>query len=280
MSRSAQFTKQAGVTQHWTYLARAQGIPEEDAQLAHRSIQRAEGILSKALPEYKQGVSDLDNSIQMDSLHRQVELGYEPLLSALKHVQGELAESKLSIPILEKFVASITQSWSTLVRLKATQDRNDWNSYRGDVKVGRRASEKYAQLLGKVVQALAKGQQVLAKIPIAQDGDYGFTDDEWKVVKQKTAAILARAIRAGIELTGGEVEGSPRPEITDKEILFNGLEEGGEDFYLVKRPRSERRFYCRTQQHPYEPVVIAVLNAVKKTFPQVLDIHVTDDGRF
>lgn len=279
MSRAAH-TKQAGVTQRWTYLARSEGIPEDEAQLTDRSIERSRRIFASALSEVKTGQSDLDNSIQMDRLHDQVKEGFDPLLYRFQKLQEIFTEAKLTLPIVGKFMASITQSWSTLQRFKATFDRNSWNSYKGKVEVGRKALGQYVQLLGKVIPALDKGLQVLAKIPTAKEGDYGFTDDEWKVVKQKTAAILARAIRAGIELTGGEVEGTPRPELTNTEILFNGREEGGEDFYLAKRPRTERKGYCRTQQLAYEPVVISVLLAVKKAFPQVLEVHVTDDGRF
>lgn len=280
MSRIAQVTKQAGVTQRWVYLARAQGIPEETVVSLGRMVQRAARIFKEALVEVKQDLSPLENSIQMGRLHDQVKQGFEPLISVLGEVGQSLAESQNALPILGKFTESAAKSWVALERLIATLKRNDWNSYKGDPEVGKRASEKYLQLLGKVIAAFDKGQQVLAKIPTAKVGDYGFTKEEWVVVKKKVAAILAKAIRSGIALTGGLEENISRPQITDQFVMFNGADLPGEDFLFYRRPHVERKGFCKTGQEAYEPVVIAILLALKKAFPQVLEVHVTDNGQF
>lgn len=90
---------------------------------------------------------------------------------------------------------------------------------------------------------------------------------------QKLGEITKKIIAASNVPVAWESDEPTKPvEITDDLIRFNGAgyDDGHETFYL---PRCADGFiFCKTARKPYDIIVVAVLTACRKQFPDALDI--------
>ena len=87
----------------------------------------------------------------------------------------------------------------------------------------------------------------------------------------------------GLELAGPMGDGDP--EITDEVVSLNGLGEDSHEAFHISRekevedwetPKNGLYFnFCKTAQKPYDPIVVAILIALKKHFPKVI---ISSDG--
>jgi hypothetical protein len=99
----------------------------------------------------------------------------------------------------------------------------------------------------------------------------GFTGKKWSQLTSGTTAIIARAKRSGIEVAGSDSEGTV--QVTDLRIAFNGPR--GAACEPFKLSRTAGRGFCKTEQLPYDAVVVAVLIAAEATGA----LTWTSDGR-
>jgi len=77
-----------------------------------------------------------------------------------------------------------------------------------------------------------------------------------------------------IPLRGPLSDEPGRPIINDKKIAFNGVEdEGNESFVLTKRGFDFE--FCKTARKEYDAVVVEVLKAAREVNP---DIELSSDG--
>lgn len=99
----------------------------------------------------------------------------------------------------------------------------------------------------------------------------GFTGEEWSQLTSATAAIIDRAKQSGIEVAGPNSDGPA--QINDLQIAFNGPRGTACEPFTLSRTTG--RGFCKTEQLPYDAVVIAVLIAAEATGA----LTWTSDGR-
>lgn len=78
-----------------------------------------------------------------------------------------------------------------------------------------------------------------------------------------------------ILITGGWGEPGTSPEVTDFRVVFNGLEPDSHETFALTRFGSGFNF-CKTQQKPYDVMVVAVLTAAHHHFGSTISI--SSDG--
>lgn len=99
----------------------------------------------------------------------------------------------------------------------------------------------------------------------------GFTGKEWSQLTSATNSIIDRAKQSGIEVAGSDSEGTAL--INDLQIALNGPR--GAACEPFKLSRTAGRGFCKTEQLPYDAVVVAVLIAAEATGA----LTWTSDGR-
>ena len=72
--------------------------------------------------------------------------------------------------------------------------------------------------------------------------------------------------------------GSGSPVLTNDEILINGDRSTDDQYegFLVSKYPAEQKEYCKTEQRPYDAVVVSILAAIKKIAPK--SVNVRSDG--
>ena len=128
----------------------------------------------------------------------------------------------------------------------------------------------------------------------------GFTDAQWSALTMATKKIIAAAAASGVNVAGPT--GTGRPVITATHIALNGDASehlDHETFYLVKTPdEDDKRFhmevmsgygnvkpgadvasgFCKTNQKPYDAVVVSILAAATRIGKGALKAR-SDSGR-
>lgn len=92
-------------------------------------------------------------------------------------------------------------------------------------------------------------------------GHEGFEDDEWKKLTKIVKQIISKAKKDKIEIAGGD--GSGKPTISDKVISLNGKGDDGYETLRITKATQDFEF-CKTNENPYDPVVVSILAAAKK----------------
>jgi hypothetical protein len=103
-----------------------------------------------------------------------------------------------------------------------------------------------------------------------------FTDSEWKKLTTAAKSIIKQAEKDGISIKGGEGKG--KPEITNVDIWLNGDDSKGEshETFMVEKD-GELIHACKTNQKPYDAVVVSILAAIKKIRPDKVELK-SDGG--
>lgn len=84
----------------------------------------------------------------------------------------------------------------------------------------------------------------------------------WEALQVLARRIVRTAVARGIKIS--YEEGDERaPEINAKRIRLNGFDEGHETFLL----RPSYSGFCKTNQKPYDAVVVAILSTAGQTLP-------------
>jgi len=106
-----------------------------------------------------------------------------------------------------------------------------------------------------------------------------FTDQEWKKILLRAKSIIKKATEQGIALASGD--GNGKPELTPEYISLNGAgDESYESFSLGKKLHDEFNF-TKTNERPYDPVVVSLLAMIKKVAKDAVDISSDgEDGVF
>ena len=86
-------------------------------------------------------------------------------------------------------------------------------------------------------------------------------------------SIIKQAAADGIDIAGSR--GSGRPELTKKYIALNGQKPEDYESFVLSFDESEFEF-CKTNEKPYDAVVVSILAFAKKVAPDALDI--SSDG--
>ena len=102
-----------------------------------------------------------------------------------------------------------------------------------------------------------------------------FTDTEWGNLQAKVKTIFDYAKTNKIEIDdqdGGE------PICDDKTdlILFNGVGENSHETFVINKEMRRDFDFCKTQEKPYDLIVMLVLLAIKEVAPAVMKI--SSDG--
>ena len=93
--------------------------------------------------------------------------------------------------------------------------------------------------------------------------------------------ILESAKDLGIELANGLGEKGTEPTVTNDLIIFNGVEDDSHETLYIARVDDEATGnglvfnFCKTARNPYDTIVVAVLVALKKHFPESI---ISSDG--
>ena len=104
------------------------------------------------------------------------------------------------------------------------------------------------------------------------------TEAEFEALREAARQIIGRC---EIPLANGDGEPGTMPELTETEILFNGVgEDCGEGFYLSKNrtdmyqhPETGNLIdWCKTHRFPYDAVVVAVLLAAKRALGDAIEV--------
>jgi len=103
-----------------------------------------------------------------------------------------------------------------------------------------------------------------------------FTDQEWSKIIRVTKQIIGKAKKDGIIIRNGMGTGSPI--LTNKEILINGDRSTDDQYegFLVSKYPTEQNEFCKTEQRPYDAVIVSILAAIKKIAPK--SVRVSSDG--
>ena len=113
--------------------------------------------------------------------------------------------------------------------------------------------------------------------------DSGFTSAQWSSLLREADKIIKAAEKVGISIKGPH--GSGNPKLTNQHIALNGdasVKEDHESFVLTRQlyyglnnPFLESD-WCKTNNKPYDAVVVSILAAAQKIAPDV--IEVSSDG--
>ena len=103
----------------------------------------------------------------------------------------------------------------------------------------------------------------------------------FEVLTTDVKIILESAKDLGIELANGHGEEGTEPTVTNDLIIFNGVEDDSHETLYIAREDEEAKEnglvfnFCKTARKPYDTIVVAVLVAVKKHFPES---EISSDG--
>lgn len=98
-----------------------------------------------------------------------------------------------------------------------------------------------------------------------------FTDAAWTSFTNDTKSLFAST---KIPLADGFGDTGTVPEIDDKGVTFNGLEDDGHETCQITKSATDFEF-CKTARKPYDEVVVAVLKLARKYNPS---IELSSDG--
>jgi hypothetical protein len=93
--------------------------------------------------------------------------------------------------------------------------------------------------------------------------------------------ILKSAKKLGIKLANGHGEEGTTPTTSSNLIIFNGVEDDSHETLYIAREDDEVKGnelvfnFCKTARKPYDTIVVAVLVALKKHFPESI---ISSDG--
>lgn len=98
-----------------------------------------------------------------------------------------------------------------------------------------------------------------------------FTDKQWKNFVSDVKELFSKT---KIPLAGGSGDKNTVPKINNTAVSFNGLENDSHETCHITKSSTEFDF-CKTQQKPYDAVVIEVLKLARKHNPSV---ELSSDG--
>ena len=100
-----------------------------------------------------------------------------------------------------------------------------------------------------------------------------FTEVEWNSLMAAAKSIIAET---KVPLAWERDEPDQPPEVSDKRIRFNGVDDNGYETFLLTKDAHGFDF-CKTARKPYDVVVTAVLSAANAIAPGALDIRSDGD---
>jgi hypothetical protein len=103
-----------------------------------------------------------------------------------------------------------------------------------------------------------------------------FTEAEWTALTEYARKIVNAALCEKIELANGDGEAGTDPEITRGQIMLNGVDDDAHETFLLTRRVTESFSFCKTQEKPYDPVVVTILVAANTIAPDAIEI--SSDG--
>lgn len=113
----------------------------------------------------------------------------------------------------------------------------------------------------------------------------GFTPTEWAKIVNETKRVIAAC---GTPLAGPHGEAGTKPIINSEVISLNGLnDDSHETFHLECKPTTSPGEhskdgvfnFCKTEQKPYDPVVVSILHAADVIAPGALKLS-SDGGDY
>lgn len=104
-----------------------------------------------------------------------------------------------------------------------------------------------------------------------------FTEAEWVTLTEYARRVVLAALCEGIELANGMTDPNTDPDIDRVRISLNGEPPNDCDtFHLPRRCPDHAIDSCKTQQLPYDPVVVTILHAACTIAPDA--IQESSDG--
>ena len=102
-----------------------------------------------------------------------------------------------------------------------------------------------------------------------------FTNEAWTEFTNDVQSLFAST---KIPLAGGFGDTGTVPEIDDKGVTFNGLEDDGHETCQITKSVCDFEV-CKTAQKPYDAVVVQVLKLARKYNPSI-ELSSDGDGVF
>lgn len=100
-----------------------------------------------------------------------------------------------------------------------------------------------------------------------------FTDAEWTQIKSEAQEIFERS---KVPLAGPEGTPGTKPIINNDEISFNGVGDDSYETASISKKLVPFQF-CKTNERPYDPVVVEVFAMVKGIAPDAVELR-SDGG--
>ena len=101
-----------------------------------------------------------------------------------------------------------------------------------------------------------------------------FTDQEWKKILRGAKVIIAKAVAQGIALADGN--GNGKPALTPEYISLNGKSSEMYETFSLGKAASTDFDFTKTNQKPYDAVVVSILALAKRVASDAIDI--SSDG--
>lgn len=105
-------------------------------------------------------------------------------------------------------------------------------------------------------------------------GKPAFSDDQWKKLVAGVKKIIAAARKKGIEI-GGPMGNGGKVQYKGNMIALNGVGPNAHESFMLKRDLEDYEF-CKTNEKPYDDVVVSILALAKKLAPEL--IFLSSDG--
>lgn len=288
----ASMGKTAGYSHYWTYLPRSE-------MLDIRGFGVVTNQLNRSLPQVKQVIKQMEAFVPELESNEQGPMPLTLMPSGLsKRARNEfLVDFRRAFDLMNEVVAEappthplvkpissaakrLDKALTALSKAQQTFSKNRGYNYRGTGVIAR-AYQRYIKGLKMVVDIIESAWEKMEQYITSETLDatsFGFTDEEWAKLTSVAKGIIRKASQ-DMDLAGGD--GTGKPLVSGAEIVLNGSEVNGEDgetFYLSQHPDSLRntRDFCKTNQEPYDAVVVSILAAAQKIAPEA--IRVDSDG--